>query len=122
MLALILTEKGNTFDLVLTESYGRITIKNCTWGSFLLDHCVVLYWKSIKKEDIETKLVTYRNLKHLDCQVFEDEIRTEYPDDKKLGELINSFESNLRDGLDKLALERTREITSRKNSLGLENN
>ena len=58
--------KGNTLDLVLTESYSGIIIKSCTQGSFLSDHCVVLFQTSIEREDIETKLVTYRNLKDLD--------------------------------------------------------
>ena len=58
--------KGNTLDLVLTEPYSRIIIKNYTQGSFLSNHCVVLCQTSIKREDIEAKLVTYRNLKNLD--------------------------------------------------------
>ena len=52
-------------------------------------------------------MVTYKNLKDLHQQVFEDEIRTEYPDDQRLDELIRRFESNLRDALDKVAPERT---------------
>ena len=99
---------------VLTESYSGITIKSCTHRSFVLDHYVVLCQKSIEREDIETKSVTYRNLKNLDEQAFEDEIRTEYPDDQKLDELIRSFEGNLRDVLDKVAPERTKIITSRR--------
>ena len=100
--------KDNTLNLVLTESYSGIKIKSCTKGSFLSDHCVVLCQTSIEREDIETKSVIYRNLKNLDQQAFEDEIRTEYPDDQKLDELIRSFESNPRDVLDKVAPERTK--------------
>ena len=77
-----------------------------------MDYCVVLQQTSIKREDIETKLVTYRNLKNLDQWLFEDKIRTEYPEDQKLDELIRSFERNLRDGLDKVAPERIKKITS----------
>ena len=58
--------KDNTLDLVLTESYSGIIIKRCTQGSFLSDHCIVLCQTSNEREDIETKLVTYRNLKDLD--------------------------------------------------------
>ena len=93
--------KGNTLDLVLTESYSGMVIKNCTQGPFLSDHFVVLCQTSIGREDIQTKLVTYRNLKDLDQQAFDDEIRTEYPDGQKLDELIRSFEGNLKDALDK---------------------
>ena len=84
-------KKGNTLNLVLTESYSGIIIKSCTQGSFLSDHCVVLCQIFIEREDIETKSVTYRNLKDLDQQAFEVEIRTEYPDDQKLEELIRNF-------------------------------
>ena len=83
--------KGNTLDLVLTESYSGIIIKSCIQGSFLLDHCVELCQASMEREDIETKSVTNSNLKDLDWQAFEDEIRTVYPDDQKLDELIRSF-------------------------------
>ena len=114
--------KGNTLDLLFTESYSRIIIKNCTQGSFLSNHCVVLCQTSIKREDIETKSVTYRNLKNQDQWAFEDQIRTEYSEDPKLDEHIRCFESNLRDALGKVEPERKKKITSRKNSLGLENN
>ena len=58
--------KGNTLDIVLIESYSGIIIKSCTQGSFLSDHCVVSCQTFIEREDIETKSVTYRNLKDLD--------------------------------------------------------
>ena len=106
--------KGNTLDLILTESYSQIIIKSCTQGSLLSDHCVVLCQTSIEREDIETKSVTYRNLKDLDRQAFEDEMRTEYPDNQKLYELIRSFESNLKDALGKVAPGKTKKITSRR--------
>ena len=106
--------KGNTLDIMLTEPYSGIIIKSCTQGSFVSDHCVVLYQASIEREDTETKSVTHRNLKDLDQQAFEDEIRTEYPDDQKLDELIRTFESNLKDALDKVAPEKTKKITSRR--------
>ena len=51
-------KKGNTLDLVLTESHSGIVIKSCTQGSFLSDHCVVLCQSSIEREDTETKSVT----------------------------------------------------------------
>ena len=95
--------KDNTLDLLLTESYSGIIIKSCTQESFLSDHCVVLCQTSIEREDIETKMATYRNLKYLDIQAFEDKIRTEYADDQKLDELIRGFKSNLKDALDKVA-------------------
>ena len=105
--------KGNTLDLVLTESYSGIIIISCTQGSFLSDHCFVLCQTSIEREDIETKLVTNSNLKDLERQAFEDEIRTESPDDQKVDELIRSFEGNLRDAQDKVTPER-KKITSRR--------
>ena len=107
-------KKGNTLDLVFTESRSRIIIKSCIQGSFQSDHCVVLCQTSIESEDIGTKLVTYRNLNDQEQQAIEDEIRTGYQDDQKLDELVRSFECNLREALHKVAPERTKKTTSRR--------
>ena len=53
----------------------------------------------------------------LDQKAFVDGIKTEYPEDQKLDELIRSFESNLRDALHNVAPERMKKITTGRKQL-----
>ena len=55
--------RGNTVDLIFTESMSKLKILECAQGPFLSDHCVVTCIISINRNMIKREKVKYRKLR-----------------------------------------------------------
>ena len=69
---------------------------------------------SVKREDIETKVLKYRNKKKINYDLLTEDISNIIVEGEDLDELIKRFEDSLRSILDKHAPEKTKRITLRK--------
>ena len=67
-------QHGSTLDLVFTEILDNIQVEKCAGGSFLSDHVKVTARTSIKREDIEAKVLTYRNKKKINYDLLNEDI------------------------------------------------
>ena len=69
---------------------------------------------SVKREDIETKVLTYRNKKKIIDDLLTEDMSNIIMEGEDLDELIKRFEDSLGSILDKHTPEKTKRITSRK--------
>ena len=107
-------QHGNTLDLVFSEILNNIRVEKCVEGLFLSDHVMVMARTSVKREDIETKVLTCRNKKKINYDLLTEDISNITMEGEDLDELIKRFEDSLRSILDKHAPEKTKRITLRK--------
>ena len=96
---------NNILDLVFTELITQIQIDDLSCSTFLSDHCTVDFITTIPRDEPKTKIITYRKVKNInpeemmkDIDAMQDMIQ-----DEDLTDKINSFESVLKDALDKHA-------------------
>ena len=61
---------GNTLDLICTEIFSGIKVKDCTEGPYISDHCVVRCKLGIPKNNIINKSLTFRKLAGVDSEAF----------------------------------------------------
>lgn len=59
---------GNTLDLVITQEVNGNEILTCEPGENVFDHCANKVITNVKKENITSKSVTFRNFKTLMSQ------------------------------------------------------
>ena len=110
-------QKGKFLNVVFTEMLNNIRVEKCEEGSFLSDHVMVTARTSVKREDIGTKVLPYRNKKKIYYNLLTEDISNITAEDEDLDKLIKRFEDCLRSILDKHAPEKTKRITSRKKKL-----
>ena len=77
--------KGHSLDLVITEDANGVEIFSCGPGPFNSDHCALKVVTKVKRENIVTKSVVYRNFKDMNgTQITKDlaelSIDSEYVD------------------------------------------
>ena len=65
---------GNCLDLVITESTNGVCVLKCEQGHFLSDHCAVHVVINVKKENITSKTVQFRNGKRISHSEFSDDL------------------------------------------------
>ena len=65
---------GNTLDILATEIASSLNITTCQPGPFLSDHCSIECTTNIIREDITRKTVSFRKIKDIDIQKFQNDI------------------------------------------------
>ena len=111
-------KSDNTLDLVFTELMTQIHIEDLSCGTFLSDHCTVNFKTTIPRDEPITRIITYRKLKSVNLEEMMkdiDAIQHRLQDENLTG-LINSFESVLKDALDKHAAAITKTLMTRKSN------
>ena len=88
-------QQGNPLDLVFTKILNNIRVEKCEEGSFLSNHVMVTARTSVKREDIETKVLTYRNKKKINYNLITKDISNIIMEGEDLYELIKRFEDSL---------------------------
>ena len=109
--------KGNTLDLVLTETDAQMEITNVHPGDFISDHRLITGCINLPKPKIEQKCLTYRKTKDLDMEQLVNSMNLEeitYSDNNNIDALWELFEDNIKKGLDLHAPEKTTKIRIRK--------
>lgn len=94
---------GNCLDLVITEATNGVAVLRCEQGPFLSDHCVVKVVINVKKENITSKTVQFRNMKSLSHSGFSDDLVKISVDSDDVNTLVNLFESEIKAVIDKHA-------------------
>ena len=110
--------KGNVLDLIMTEEHSSVKIKECNPGPFLSDHCCIEVDCGTKKGNVTSEMITCRRLKNLDINEFCSQLQ-DFSQIVDLEELVSRFSENLKEALDTLAPETTKERSSETNTLGL---
>jgi hypothetical protein len=87
--------EGQSLDLVITELANGIELLSCEPGSFLSDHCVVKCVTKIKKENIVSKSVSFRDFKNMDNEGFAKDLREMSITYDTVDEYVNQFENNI---------------------------
>ena len=64
---------GNTLDILATEIASSLNITTCQPGPFLSDHCSIECTINIIRENITRKTVSFRKIKDIDIQKFQDD-------------------------------------------------
>ena len=111
-------KSDNILDLVFTELITQIQIVDLPCGTFLSDHCTVEFITTIPRDEPKTKTIRYRKLRNInpedmmkDIDAMQDRIQVE-----DLTDIINSFESVLKDALDKHVPAITKTLMTRKSN------
>ena len=65
---------GNTLDIIATEIASSLNITTCQPGPFLSDHSSIECTTNIIREDIIRKTVSFRKIKDINTQKFQDDV------------------------------------------------
>ena len=90
-------EKGNTLDLIITESKSQL-IHNCRIDEFLSDHAVILMYLNLTKPPKAKKKISFRNNKQVNLELLERQISENLDkigDVDNLDELVEKFNKAL---------------------------
>jgi hypothetical protein len=94
---------GNCLDLVITESTNGVCVLKCEQGNFLSDHCAVHVVINVKKENITSKTVQFRNWKSISHSEFSDDLAKISVNSEDVNIFVNLFESEIQSVIDKHA-------------------
>ena len=107
---------GNTPHILATEIASSLNITTCQPGPFLSDHCSIECTSNIIREDITRKTVSFRKIKDIATQKFQDdtvnqlEMVNEHHD---IDVLVQNLETTLHDILEVHAPLITKSVTFR---------
>ena len=113
-------ESGYTLDLVITRALSNF-VRNVTVEQKISDHFAINCQLALKKPGIEKKEVTFRKLNQIDFDKFNLELCEKFKGFDQLcdiNDLTASYNSTLREVLDKHAPEQTKVITLRNKHQG----
>ena len=65
---------GHTLDIIATEIASSLNITTCQPGPFLSGHCSIECTTNIIREDIIRKKVSFRKIKDVNAQKFQDDV------------------------------------------------
>ena len=83
---------GNSLDLVITEVANCVEVHSCEPGPFVSDHCVVKVVTNVKKENVVSKTVAFRNVKEMDKSAFAKDLREMSIDCENINTFVEQFE------------------------------
>ena len=69
---------GNTLDIIATEIASNLNITTCQPGPFLSDHGSIECTTNIIREDIIRETVSFRKIKDINTQKFQDDVVTNF--------------------------------------------
>ena len=91
---------GNSLDLVITEVANGVEVHSCQPGPFVSDHCVVKVVTNVKKENVVSKTVAFRNFKEMDKSAFAKGLREMSIDCENINTFVEQFEIEIQKILD----------------------
>ena len=94
---------GNTLDILATEIASSLNITTCQPGPFLSDHCSIECTTNIIREDIIRKTVSFKKIKDIDIQKFQDDVVNQLEMINKCHDidvLVQNLETTLHDIFD----------------------
>ena len=94
---------GNTLDLVITEATNGIEVLSYEPGPFLSDHCAVKIVTNVKKENITSKMVKFRNFKDMDNSAFANDLSELSIDSENVNTFVENFEDKIKRVVDRHA-------------------
>jgi hypothetical protein len=94
---------GQSLDLVITEVANGIDILSCEPSLFLSDHCAVKVITKVRKENIVSKSVVFRNFKDMDDIQFSDDLSQISICSESVDKCIEQFEDEIKNLLNKHA-------------------
>ena len=107
---------GNTLDIIATEIASSLNITTCQPGPFLSDHCSIECTTYIIREDIIRKTVTFRKIKDIDINKFQDDVVNQlvtYNACQNIDVLVQNLEKTCHDILEVHAPQITKSVTFR---------
>ena len=107
---------GNTLDILATEIASSLNITTCQPGPFLSDHCSIECTTNIIREDITRKTVSFRKIKDIDTQKFQDDVVNQLEmvnECHDIDVLVQNLETTLHDILEVHAPLITKSVTFR---------
>jgi formyltetrahydrofolate synthetase len=110
---------GQSLDLVITEVANGVELVSCEPGPFLSDHRVVKVVTKVKKENIISKSIIYRNFKDIDRSEFASDITNIKIESESVTEYVELFESEMKVIVDKHAPEIEKQLFVEIRSHGL---
>lgn len=91
---------GNSLDLVISEASNGVNIISCEPNSFVSDHCAVKIITNVKKENIISKSVTFRNFKNMNNSAFSSDLSKLSIECEHIDSFIEQFEGEIKNILD----------------------
>ena len=107
---------GNTLDILATEIASSLNITTCQPGPFPSDHCSIECTTNIIREDITRKTVSFRKIKHIYTQKFQDDVVNQLEmvnECHYIDVLVQNLETTLHDILEVHAPLITKSVTFR---------
>ena len=114
-------ENGHSLDLIFTEMLSEMQIIRCTPGAYLSDHCTIECLLSLKKSQLQEKVIKYRKLVLIDPRSFSQLIELDGYEELQLDGMEELLDNNLRSAINKLAPLKTRNIVVRPTNLWFDN-
>ena len=94
---------GNTLGILANEIASNLNITTCQPGPFLSDHCSIECTTNIIREDITRKTVSFRKIKDIDTQKFQDDVMNQLEmvnECHDINVLVQNLETSLHDILE----------------------
>ena len=107
---------GNKLDIPATEIASSLNIITCQPGPLLSNHCSIECTTNIIREDITRKTVSFRKIKDIDTQKFQDDVVNELEmanECHDIDVLVQNSETTLHDILEVHAPLVTKSVTFR---------
>ena len=103
---------GHTLDLVLTRKNTPIIRNIIVENVELSDHFMIIFDMDIEVLKYENKMITYRNIKSIDCELFANELKQKLLEDESIsfGDRVHNYNSVLRGMLHDYAPLQTKTI------------
>ena len=99
--------KGGLLDHVITSATSTLTVSEVVVGDLLSDHHVLYSTLSFRKPKPESRTVSFRKIAEIDVSAFRSDIKQtniyKYHSEMDLNTLINNYNTDMKDILDKHA-------------------
>ena len=114
-------EKGHTLDFAITRANDDI-MSHCQLGEFISDHCTIDLFLRFKSFKPKREIIKFRKIKDINIESFRKDIRSlnlEKVDSNDPNVLVENYNTEMINLLDKHAPEKTKTVVVRKKCLGL---
>ena len=105
---------GHTIDLIATQSGSTLAMISCTCGPYLLDHCVLNCTTSVVHKEAIRKSITYRKAGSININKFITDCDLSNISLSDVDDMVNAFNTQLKNPLDNNVPEITKQMTVRK--------
>ncbi|XP_052782951.1 uncharacterized protein LOC128219177 [Mya arenaria] len=92
--------EGNVLDLVISEVTNGINVLSCEQGPYISDHCVIKVITYVKRENIKSESVSFRNFKAIDKSKFANDLNEISLTENNVDGIVEEFEDQVQKNLD----------------------